>query len=100
LWAFFEALVLGSSQALSRSIFAKMIPANQEAAYFSLYEISERGTSWVGPLVFGLAVQITGSSRMALLPLIAFFVAGIVVLLFTNVRRAIQDAGNDVPPVV
>jgi len=100
LWALVEALVLGSSQALSRSIFAKMIPTNQESAYFSLYEISERGTSWIGPVVFGLAVQLTGSSRAALLPLIAFFVIGIVILLFTNVRQAIQDAGNAVPAVV
>ncbi len=100
LWAFVEALVLGSSQALSRSMFSKMIPANQESAYFSLYEISERGTSWIGPVVFGLAVQMTGSSRVALLPLIAFFVIGIVILLFTNVRQAIADAGNEVPAVV
>jgi UMF1 family MFS transporter len=100
LWAFVEALVLGSSQALSRSIFAKMIPHNQEAAYFSMYEISERGTSWIGPVVFGLAVQLTGSSRVALLPLIAFFVIGIVMLLFTNMRQAIRAAGNEVPTVV
>lgn len=99
-WAFVEALVLGSSQALSRSIFAKMIPHNQESAYFSLYEISERGTSWIGPVVFGLAVQVTGSSRAALLPLIVFFAIGIVMLLFTDMRRAIRDAGNEVPAVV
>jgi MFS transporter, UMF1 family len=99
-WAFVEALVLGSSQALSRSIFAKMIPHNQESAYFSLYEISERGTSWIGPVVFGLAVQVTGSSRAALLPLIAFFIIGIVMLLFTDMRQAIRDAGNEVPAVV
>jgi UMF1 family MFS transporter len=77
-----------------------MIPPNQEAAYFSLYEISERGTSWIGPVVFGLAVQLTGSSRVALLPLIAFFVIGIVMLLFTNMRQAIRAAGNEVPAVV
>jgi UMF1 family MFS transporter len=100
LWAFVEALVLGSSQALSRSMFSKMIPKNQESAYFSLYEITERGTSWIGPVVFGLAVQVTGSSRSALLPLIAFFVIGIGILLSVNVRQAIQDAGNEVPAVV
>lgn len=100
LWAFVEALVLGSSQALSRSMFSKMIPQNQESAYFSLYEISERGTSWIGPVVFGLAVQMTGSSRSALLPLIAFFVIGVVMLFFTNIRQAIVDAGNEVPAVV
>jgi UMF1 family MFS transporter len=97
IWAAVEALVLGSSQALSRSIFAKMVPANRESAYFSLYEISERGTSWIGPLVFGMAVQVTGSARSALLPLTAFFIVGILILLATNVRQAIIDAGNEVP---
>lgn len=99
-WAAVEALVLGSSQALSRSMFAKMVPASQESAYFSLYEISERGTSWIGPLVFALAVQITGSARAALLPLTAFFVIGILILLTTDVRRAIIEAGNEAPPLV
>jgi UMF1 family MFS transporter len=99
-WAFAEALVLGSSQALSRSIFAKMVPLSHQAAYFSLYEISERGTSWLGPLVFALAVQISGSSRIALLPIIAFFLFGIIVLWLTDVRQAIADAGNEVPAIV
>jgi len=96
-WAAAEALVLGSSQALSRSLFAKMVPTGQESAYFGLYEISERGTSWMGPLIFGLAVQLTGSARAALLPLTAFFVVGAIILLFTNVRQAILDAGNEAP---
>jgi UMF1 family MFS transporter len=96
-WAAVEAMVLGSSQALSRSIFAKMVPVGRESAYFSLYEISERGTSWLGPLLFGLAVQLTGSARTALLPLTAFFIIGILILLTTNVRQAIADAGNEVP---
>ena len=100
LWAFFEALVLGSSQALSRSAFAKMIPAKQESAYFSLYEISERGTSWIGPIVFGLAVQMTGSSRLALVPIAGFFAIGMVILYFTDMRQAIADAGNEVPAIV
>jgi UMF1 family MFS transporter len=100
IWAAVEAVVLGSSQALSRSIFAKMVPASRESAYFSLYEISERGTSWIGPLVFGLAVQLTGSARSALLPLTAFFVIGILILLTTDVRQAIADAGNEVPALV
>lgn len=99
-WAAVEAMVLGSSQALSRSIFSKMVPASKESAYFGLYEISERGTSWIGPLVFGLAVQLTGSARAALLPLTAFFIIGIIILLTTDVRRAIADAGNEVPALV
>ncbi len=86
------ALVLGGSQALSRSLFAQMIPVNREAEFFSFYEISERGTSWMGPLVFGLVNQITGSMRLGILSLIVFFVLGIILLLRANVTQAIQDA--------
>ena len=94
------ALVLGGSQALSRSLFSQMIPPNQEAEYFSLYEISERGTSWLGPLFFGLSLQMTGSYRVALLSVAIFFIAGLLLLPLVNVRRAIQEAGNVVPEKV
>jgi UMF1 family MFS transporter len=94
------ALILGGSQALSRSLFSQMIPENRESEYFSFYEISERGTSWIGPLVFGLAVQITGTQRIAILSLIAFFGIGLLLLSGTNARRAIVDAGNEVPALV
>lgn len=74
------ALVLGGSQALSRSLFSQMIPKGREAEYFSIYEISDKGTSWLCPLLFGLAIQFTGSYRIATLTLAAFFVAGMAVL--------------------
>jgi UMF1 family MFS transporter len=55
------ALVLGGSQAISRSLFAQMIPAGREAEFYSFYEVSDRGTSWIGPLVFGLTNQLLRS---------------------------------------
>ncbi|MEM7345896.1 MAG: MFS transporter, partial [Chloroflexota bacterium] len=97
---FGTGIVMGSSQALSRSLFSQMIPKGRESAYFGLYIISDRGTSWIGPLVFALAVQATGSSRAALLPILSFFAIGLVILYFTNVRQAIEEAGNEVPAVV
>ena len=87
----FIALVLGGSQAISRSLFAQMIPKGREAEFYSFYEISERGTSWIGPLVFGLANQLFGSLRPAILSLIFFFVAGLILLPFVNVKKAIED---------
>ena len=72
----FIALVMGGSQAISRSLFAQMIPNGKEAEFFSFYEISERGTSWIGPLVFGLANQMFGNLRYAILSLIFFFIWG------------------------
>ncbi len=97
LFAAVVALVLGGSQALSRSLFSVMIPPGQESEYFSLYEISERGTSWLGPLVFGLALQMTGSYRVAIVLLIIFFVVGGALLSRVDVRRAALEAGNAAP---
>ena len=70
------AIVLGGSQALSRSVYSLMIPKGQEAEYFSLYEVSDKGTSWLAPLMFGLALQFTGSYRVAILSLVVFFIVG------------------------
>jgi UMF1 family MFS transporter len=88
------AIVLGGSQALSRSLYSQMIPAGHEATFFGLYEITERGTSWIGPLLFAIVVGATGSYRQAILSLILLFLTGIVVLFWTNTDRAIQDAGR------
>lgn len=88
------ALVLGGSQALSRALYSLMIPKGQEAEYFSLYEVSERGTSWLGPLLFGLALQFTGSYRIAIVSLSVFFLAGLVLLARVDVREAVREAGR------
>jgi UMF1 family MFS transporter len=86
------ALVLGGSQALSRSLFSQMIPQGQEAEYFGLYGISDKGTSWLCPLLFGLAVQFTGSYRLSSLTLAMFFLAGLAVLARVDVQRAVAEA--------
>lgn len=87
----FIALVMGGSQAISRSLFAQMIPDGKEAEFYSFYEISERGTSWIGPLIFGLANQLFGSLRYGILSLIFFFIAGLIILPFVKVDKAIAD---------
>ena len=48
------AIVMGGSQALSRSLFAQLVPKGKEAEYFSIYEISDKGTSWMGPAFFSV----------------------------------------------
>ncbi|MFJ5269954.1 MFS transporter [Streptomyces sp. NPDC088358] len=90
-------LVLGGSQALSRSLFSHLVPSGKEAEYFSAYEMSDRGMSWLGPLLFGLTYQLTGSYRDAIISLVAFFVIGFALLARVPVRQAIRDAGNPVP---
>ncbi|MEV8434504.1 MFS transporter [Streptomyces chartreusis] len=93
-------LVLGGSQALSRSLFSHLVPPGKEAEYFSAYELSDRGMSWLGPLLFGLTYQLTGSYRDAIISLVAFFIIGFVLLARVPVRRAIGDAGNPVPTTI
>lgn len=93
-------IVLGGSQALSRSLFSQLIPKGKEGEYFGLYEISDKGTSWLGPLLFGLAYDATRSYRVAIISLLAFFVIGFVALLAVPIRRAILAVGNTPPRVL
>ena len=90
-------MVLGAAQALSRSLYSQMIPAGRESSFFGLYEISEKGTSWMGQLMFTIIIGATGSFRHAILGLIFFFIVGSVILLFTDTTRAIHEAGNLTP---
>lgn len=90
-------LVMGGTQALARSYFSLFIPAGKEAEYFSLYHAMDRGTSWLGTLVFGLVYQLTDSYRPAILALIAFFVIGGGLLALVNTAKGIEQAGNRAP---
>lgn len=88
-------MVMGGSQALSRSLFSLMIPPGKEGEYFSLYEISDKGTSWLCPLIFGLALTYTGNYRLAILTLLVFFIAGAIVLTRVDVDRAAKEAHRE-----
>lgn len=90
----FAGLVMGGSQALSRSIFSQLVPRGKEAEYFSIYEVGDKGTSWLGPPVFGLALQMTGSYRIALLSLLIFFLAGLGTLTLANVEQGERDVAE------
>jgi len=90
-------LVLGGSQALSRSLFSQLIPVGREGEYYGFYEISDKGTSWLGPLAFGLVYQLTASYRLGILSLVVFFVIGGVLLALVPIRRAILAADNTPP---
>jgi UMF1 family MFS transporter len=87
------AIVMGGSQALSRSIFAQLAPRGREAEYFSLYELGDKGTSALGPAVFGLAYQLTRNFRLAILFLIVFFLLGLLMLTRVDVERGRRVAG-------
>lgn len=93
-------IVLGGTQALSRSLYSQLVPRGKETEFFSFYQIMERGTSWFGTLTFGLIFQFTGSYRLAIIALIAFFVVGGYLLTRVDMRRGIAEAGNVQPAVV
>lgn len=91
------AIVMGGTQALSRSMYSLVIPPGREAEYFSLYQVSDKGSAFLGSLVLTLALQLTDSYRTAIVSLIVFFVLGFVLLTTVNLPRAIREAGNEVP---
>ena len=94
------AIVMGGTQALSRSFFSLLIPHGREGEYFALYNAAERGTSWFGTLLFGLVFQLTGSYRPAIFALIVFFVLGAFFLLRLDPKEGIREAGNTVPAAI
>ncbi|QFY09002.1 MFS transporter [Nonomuraea phyllanthi] len=97
LMAFAIAIVLGGTQALSRSLFSQVIPKGREAEYFSLLQISDKGSAFIGSLTVTIALQLTNSYRIAIVSMIIFFVVGFVLLALTNLPKAIRAAGNEVP---
>ncbi|MGN9844139.1 MFS transporter [Nonomuraea sp. H19] len=97
LMAFAIAIVLGGTQALSRSLFSQVIPKGREAEYFSLLQISDKGSAFIGSLTVTIALQLTNSYRIAIVSMIIFFVIGFVLLALTNLPKAIRAAGNEVP---
>jgi UMF1 family MFS transporter len=91
------ALVLGGSQAISRSLYGSLLPVGKNAEFFSFYAVSGKFAAILGPFSFGVLAQLTGSNRLAILGLGLFFLAGIALLLFVNVdrgRRAALEAGS------
>ncbi|WP_164214865.1 MFS transporter [Virgibacillus sp. YIM 98842] len=85
-------MVQGGAQSLSRSIFGRMVPAGKHAEFFGFYGISSKFAAVFGPFLFAFIGQITGSSRLGILSLIFFFVAGIILLKFVDVEKGMKDA--------
>jgi UMF1 family MFS transporter len=86
------AVVMGGTQALSRSFYSLLIPRGRAGEYFALYNACERGTSWIGTLMFGLVFQVFGSYRPAILSLVVLFGLGLVFLLRVDPARGIREA--------
>jgi MFS transporter, UMF1 family len=89
------ATVQGGSQALSRSLFGRMLPKSQSAEFYSFFGVSEKIAGAIGPLVFGLATQYLGGGRMGIISLIIFFVLGGGMLTTVNEKEGIQVAEQE-----
>jgi UMF1 family MFS transporter len=79
--------VQGGTQALSRSLFGTMIPKSRSAEFFSFYDVSSKFAGIIGPFVFGLVGQLTGSSRLSVVALVIFFIGGGMILFTVNEKE-------------
>ena len=92
--ALMVATVQGGTQALSRSLFASMIPRARSSEFFGFFSIFEKFGAILGPAVFEMASRTTGSSRSAILSVVVFFIAGAAVLWFVDVREGKEAVQN------
>ncbi|MEW5734229.1 MAG: MFS transporter [Thermodesulfobacteriota bacterium] len=90
--AFSVGTVQGGCQALSRSIFAAMVPRARAAEFFGFFSTFEKAAGILGPLLFGIVAQLTGASRLSILALMVFFLTGAFLLSRVNVEKGIRDA--------
>ena len=82
--------VQGGTQALSRSLFGTLIPKSRSAEFYSFYDVSSKFAGIIGPAVFGIVGQMTGSSRLSIVSLVVFFIVGGLILLTVDVKKGRQ----------
>jgi MFS transporter, UMF1 family len=96
-------MVQGGTQALSRSLFASMIPTHKSGEFFGFFSVFEKFAGIFGPLIFAGAIAATGSSRNAILSVIGFFAVGAALLWAVDVaegQKAARDASLGATPVL
>ena len=87
-------MVQGGTQALSRSLFANLIPAERSGEFFGLFSVFEKFAGILGPWAFSIAIVLTGSSRTAILAVILFFVVGGGMLMLVDVEKGREAVGR------
>ncbi|GAB1349640.1 MFS transporter [Ignavibacteriales bacterium] len=80
---------MGSSQSISRALMSQLTPPDKKTEFFGFYSFFGKSSAILGPLVFGLISSATGSQRYAILSLLFFFVAGIIVLAFVKEEKEV-----------
>jgi UMF1 family MFS transporter len=95
-------MVQGGTQALSRSLFASMIPPHKSGEFFGFYSVFEKFAGVLGPLLFDITISMSGSSRNAILSVIVFFIVGAALLWRVDVKqgqRVARERELDVKPL-
>ncbi|MEA3439790.1 MAG: MFS transporter [Chloroflexota bacterium] len=95
LLAFAVATVQGGSQALSRSLFGRMVPKSKSAEFFGFFSVSAKFAGIAGPFIFAVVGQLTGHSRLSILSLVIFFILGILILSRVNEKEGIKVAEEE-----
>lgn len=95
--AFFVGTVQGGTQALSRSLYGSMLPKEKTAEFFGFYGMSSKFAGIFGPLAFAVVSQTTGTSRLSIISLIVFFIAGAILLSRVDIRKGINAASGESP---
>ena len=85
--ALLVGMVQGGAQALSRSLFASMIPRHKSSEFFGFFGVFEKFAGIAGPAVFAFMILATGSSRSAILSIIVFFIVGAALLATVDVEE-------------
>ena len=81
-------MVMGGTQALSRSVYGSIIPEQASAQFFGFFAVFTKFSAIWGPIIFATFREVTGSSRPAVLSLVSFFVVGLILLSFVDIQKA------------
>jgi UMF1 family MFS transporter len=95
LLAILVSMVQGGTQALSRSMYGSMSPPSKSAEFFGFYNVSAKFAGIVGPFLFGVVGQLTGTSRISIVAIVIFFFAGALILATVDHEKGIQAARSD-----
>jgi UMF1 family MFS transporter len=98
-WHFWALALLvatsqGGAQAISRSLFTRMVPKSKSAEFFGFYSVSSKFAGIFGPLLFAVIGQMTGTSRLSIVSLVFFFVAGGLILSRVDVEKGAEAAAE------
>jgi UMF1 family MFS transporter len=86
------ALIMGGTQSVSRALMGQMTPKSRAGEFFGFFNLSGKATSFVGPPLFSTVLVSTDSAHLAIVSLIVFFIGGLVLVFFVNVKQGRQEA--------